>query len=543
MANLPARTAEDVSGYRGRMGSIFQRARVALAKAIMPRRHERAFAGAMGGRLYADWFALATSADAEIRSSIRRLIDRSRSLERDNDYQRGFLLSCQRNINGSQKYDLRADSGEYVSQGKGKEPVWQADTLANRIIEEAWQEWGKKKNCTVSKRYNWRQVRRLAVRSVVRDGNFLARKVVGASAKNRFGFALQIWEIDHLDMEKFSSGPGQKEIRFGIEFDATLEPVAYWLRARHPGDLSGDYSGAGTYASVRFQANEIYHVCLPDRAEQSIGYPWIVSAITRLRQLGAFEEAATIAARLGASKSAYLKKLGDGAMGAWTGATDAWGRAVMDVQPGTVEELPQGWDMGAVDWQYPNIETGDFRKAMLRGVASSLGVSYTTMGNDLEAVNFSSARVGLFDEREGWKDLQMFFSEECWELIFEDWLEAAIMSGAIPLPLGKFTKFNRPIFKARRWAFIKPGEEMDAIKRGIALRVTSRRQVIEDQGGDVEEVFHDNVADEALAEKMDLSLTPPDPEPESFGDTSKLPPAAGAEDDDEEEADKKKPDA
>lgn len=519
------------------MANLIQRARAALAGLIGPK-SQRSFAGAMGGRLYADWFASATSADAEIRGSIRKLIDRSRSLERDNDYQRGFLLSCQRNINGAQKMDLRADAGDYVSQGPGKEPRWQSDKMANRLIEMAWAEWGKKGTCTICKRYNWRGVRRIAVRSVVRDGNFLARKITGKAAKNRFGYALQIWEIDHLDLEKFTFSNEGNEIRFGIEYDKMGAPVAYHLRARHPGDI-GVGAGAGTgFKTERFPADEIYHVCLRDRAEQSVGYPWIVSAITRLRQLGAFEEAATIAARLGASKAAYFKKSGDGATGAWTGQTDSWGRATMDVQPGTVEELPQGWDMGAVDWQYPNIETGDFRKAMLRGVATSLGASYTTIGNDLEAVNFSSARVGLFDEREGWKDLQMFFSEETWEAIFADWLEQAMLSGAVPLPMAKFAKFNRPIFKARRWAFIKPGEEMDAIKRGIALRVTSRRQVIEDQGGEVEEVFLDNLDDEELAAGIGLSLSPPDPEPESFGDMNA--PTAGAEDD-EEPADGKPP--
>lgn len=482
-------------------------------------KHARSFNGAGGGRLLADWVATNASADSEIRGSIRKLIDRSRSLERDNDYQRGFLLSCQRNINGSQRYDLRCEAGEYVSQGRGKEPIWTLDKMANRIIEEAWQEWGKKGSCTICKTYNWRGVRRILVRSVVRDGNFLARKIRGAAAGNRFGFALQIWEIDHLDFDRFDKLKGGGEIRFGIEYNADKAPVAYWLKSRHPGDYMAADAG---YKVVRFPAEEIYHVCLRDRAEQSIGYPWVVSAITRLRQLGAFEEAATVAARLGASKAAFFKKPGgNGSIGAWTGPTDANGRAISDTQPGQIEELPEGWDMGTVDWQYPNIETGEFRKAMLRGVATSLGASYTTVGNDLESVNFSSARVGLFDEREGWKDLQLFFTEEFFELVFADWLEAAIMNGAIPLPLSKFTKFNRPVFKARRWAFIKPGEEMEAIKTGIALRVTSRRQAIEDQGGDVEETFLDNRDDEALAESLGLSLTPPDPEPTALSNATK----------------------
>lgn len=507
--------------------SLLSRARIGLARLIAPKpAQQRSFNGAQTGRLYSQWLAMATSADAEIRRDFRKLIDRSRDLERNNDYQRGFLLSAQRNINGSHRYDLRSDAGEWIYK-KGQDAEWAPDKMAKRIIEDGWNEWGKRGTCTVDRQRGWRDVRRLAVRSVIRDGNFLLRKIVGPAAGNRFGFALQLWEIDHLDLYKFQTASrSANEIRFGIEFDGNGAPVAYWLKARHPGDYNGAASSDGG-PSMRMPADEIYHLFVDERSEQSIGYPWIVSAITRLRQLGAFEEAACIAARLGASKAGFFKKTGtDGAVGAWTGETDAGGGAVVDAAPGTFEELPQGWDLANWSPEYPNIETGDFRKAMLRGVCASLGVSYTTLGNDLESVNFSSARVGLFDEREGWKDLQLFFSEGLWERVFADWLEASILNGALNLPMGKFAKFNRPVFKARRWAFIDPLKDIEAAKTAIELKVSSRRSIIEDQGGDVEEVFHDNKDDEDLAESIGIELEAPDPalnpmatEPDDGGDS------------------------
>jgi lambda family phage portal protein len=479
----------------------------------------RSFAAAASGPHLADWIASATSADTEIRASYRKLIDRSRGLERDNDYQRGFLLSCQRNINGAHRYDLRSDAGEYVT-GKDKKRVWQSDIVAKSLIEEAWTEWGKRGTCTVCRKYSWRDVRRLAVRNTVRDGNFLARKIRGASAGNRFGFALQLWEIDHLDLERHDERTREgHEIRFGIEFNPLGAPVAYWLRARHPGDSGGAY-GRGGYVSTRFPASDIYHFFIGDRAEQSIGYPWVVSAITRLRQLGAFEEAAVIAARLGASNAMFFETTENSE---WLGDVTADGRPVMDVEPGTSQALPQGWKLSSHTPHYPNIETGDFRKAMLRGVCTALGVSYTGLGNDLEAVNFSSARVGLFEEREGWKELQLQFDEGLWSPIHGDWLEQSIIASAINLPLGKFAKFNRPVFKARRWAMIDPLKEINALQTGIALRVESRRGFIENQGGDVEEVFHDNKDDEDLAEDIGLELAAPEP----------VDPTAGEEESDE----------
>lgn len=486
----------------------------------------RGYDAAKAGRLMADWFASATSSDAETRRSYRRLLDRSRDLERNNDYQRGFLLSVERNVVGAIRADLRMDCGEFSAGAKGAPPKWMPDRQASSIIEAAWAEWGKKGTCTVCGRHSWRDVKRIAVRALARDGNIIARKITGPASRNRFGFALQLWEIDHLDLEMFRQLAGGGEIRFGIESDADQRVIAYHLRVKHPGDTI-----AGSYQTIRITAAEVYHLFLAERAEQSIGIPWIVSAITRLRQLGAFEEAATIAARLGASKVGFFKRTA-GQEEEFKGERDPNGRFIMDASPGTFEELPEGLDLASWNPEYPNIETGDFRKAMLRGVGTSVGVSYNTLGNDMESVNFSSARVGLFEEREGWKAIQTFCVENFWEPVFSDFLAFSILSGAINLPIAKLAKFDRPVFKARRWPFIDPLKELEAAKTGIALRVTSRRQFIEENGGDVEDVFHDNLDDETLAENIGLSLAPADVAPETvstFSTTDTGAPADGTD--------------
>lgn len=499
--------------------SLFSAARARLARLIAPAsapERQRAFAAAQVGRLYADWMASATSADAELRTGYRRMIDRSRSLERDNDYVRGFLGDVEDNVVGAIREDLTVNAGEYqrskdgrYSLGPDGTPVWLSDKVANFLIFEAWQEWSRKGVCTVCGRYSWRDVKRLAVRATARDGNFLARKITGAAAGNRFGFAIQMWEIDHLDLEKQRLPSGKEnEIRFGIEFDGHRRPIAYWLRARHP----GDYSGPGQ--SLRVSAAEVYHLFLSERAEQSIGIPWIVSGITRLRQLGAFEEAAVIAARIGASKAGFFKTSGQGE---YTGERGADGRAQMTVEPGQFEELPQGWEVSPWNPEYPNIDTGHFRKAMLMGVACGLRRAYPNFARDLEGVNYSSARVGVIDERETWKGLQLTFAEHLCEPVFSDWLEASMLMGAVALPMAKFAKFNRPRFKSRRWPWVDPLKDMEAAKSGIALRITSRDEIIEERGGDRDDVFLANLDDEKFAESIGLTLTPADPTPESFG--------------------------
>jgi capsid protein len=59
---------------------------------------------------------------------------------------------------------------------------------------------------------------------------------------------------------------------------------------------------------------------------------------------------------------------------------------------------------------------------MLRKVASSLGISYSTLTSDLTQVNFSSIRAGTIEEREVWRMLQAWLAEQLYQDIYEKWL-------------------------------------------------------------------------------------------------------------------------
>lgn len=64
------------------------------------------------------------------------------------------------------------------------------------------------------------------------------------------------------------------------------------------------------------------------------------------------------------------------------------GAPIMDASPGTFAQLAAGQDFKEFDPQYPNGEFDSFHKAVLKGIASGLGVSYTALSNDLEATSY-----------------------------------------------------------------------------------------------------------------------------------------------------------
>ena len=67
----------------------------------MPPARSRMFAGAQASRLTNDWVTSITSADQEIKGSLKRLRSRSRQLVRDNDYCRSAIRVVRNSVVGT----------------------------------------------------------------------------------------------------------------------------------------------------------------------------------------------------------------------------------------------------------------------------------------------------------------------------------------------------------------------------------------------------------------------------------------------------------
>lgn len=227
------------------------------------------------------------------------------------------------------------------------------------------------------------------------------------------------------------------------------------------------------------------------------------SAMQRLRMLSAYEEAELVAARVGAAKMGFFVST-DGA--SYMGAEDASGNRVMEAEPGTFEQLPTGMDVRMFDPNHPNSSFADFEKSILRGIASGLDISYATLANDLENVNFSSIRHGSLEDRDTWRMLQTFVIEHFCDRVFAAWLKMAITSGRIKLPMQDFDKYNKPIWRPRGWAWVDPLKDSHANEIAIAQKTRTRSQIAADQGNDIEEIFRQIVFEEELAKKYGLEL-------------------------------------
>lgn len=408
---------------------------------------------------------------------------------------------------------------EFGDRASAQVQVGDLDVYAIKIIQDAFKEWQRREYCTVTKTLEYNETRNLRLLSAARDGDFFIRLVKDPRI-NKFGFALQFingeWCDYFLNVAADQTKNGN-EIRMGVELDAKWKfPVAYWFIKRQPMDWQFSTPGAFNFAQgelhERIPAEEIIHYARRRYADSTRPAPWSASVIPKSRHLDKYEESEVVAARVAAMKMGFFKSTVDPTGGTSVGEkADPTQAATLEAEPGSFQGLPWGVEFQGWEPNHPNGNFDLFRKGMLRAWCAGLpGANYNIIANDLEGVNYSSGRLGMLDERELWKLIQKFDIDIAEIPIFEAFLEMALMTGAIPLPLAKFKKFNQPIFRGRRWAWVDPLKEIEANALAIANKLTSRTRVIEDSDidADFEEILFEQSEEQMMADELGMDLNP-----------------------------------
>lgn len=452
-------------------------------------------------RLTQSWTQNSYSADAQNRADLKIIRDRARELRNNNDYGKKFTQMLRSNVLGDQGINFRNKSKDPDRVVGGELVAGKPDIFANKLIEEKFYQWGRKEFCTVTGKLNWCDVQNIVLETVAVDGEILIRKIIQPS--NPFGFTLQLIESDYLDDDYDQNLEGGRKIRMGIETDEWGRTIAYHLRTWNPNDTFLPIQKVGN--TYRLPASEVIHCRVQGRSGSSRSISWMATAAYRLNMLGKYEEAETTAARAAACKMGFFTKTGANVQ--YTGDENSDGSKSMDAEPGSFEELPAGLDVKTIDWNHPNTAYQIFVKTALRGVASGLGVSYNTLANDMESVNFASGKLGLDSERDMFKAVQYWFIESFCEEVFTAWLENAFAAGALaPLPVSKFDKFNAPYFNGRRWPHVNPQQEVAAIKQRLDMRMTSWSRELAERNIDRDELFDEIAADIAAAKARGFEL-------------------------------------
>ena len=449
---------------------------------------KRNYSGAQGGRLFADWKTSSNTADEEISGSLKILRNRSRALARNDSYIARYLQMLVSNVIGSR--GIRVAS-------KARNENGELDLNGNAEVEAAFKEWGQVGSCTLNGKQSFLDCQKLFVESLARDGESLIRLV--RSEENKYGFGLQFLEADHLaETYTVKNESNGNSIKMGVEVNGFGKPIAYYLTKN---SANSSYNYSKKY--IKVPARELIHGYVSTRAEQTRGVPWTSPVLARAKMLDGLEESAIVNARVGAAKMGFIVSPdGDGYLGEETEDTYT---QIMDATPGSMEQLPAGSEFREWKPDYPNMTFDPFQKAILRGIASGLNVSYVDLANNLEGVNYSSIRQGVMEQRDYYKSVQQFVIEHMVRPIYLKWLEYAMSTNEISIPITKYEKFASSVtFLPRSWQWIDPLKEMNANVVGLQNGQVTISDIQSSLGRDPEELFEELSREKSLADQYGI---------------------------------------
>ncbi|MHB1051338.1 MAG: phage portal protein [Bacteroidota bacterium] len=439
--------------------------------------------------------------------------ERARELEKTNDFAEKFLLEFEANVPGPNGFTFQSYVRELV-QVKPKVWQWQEDSLANNKIEEAFAEFSKPGNYTVTGTMGREETEALICRMWARDGEVFLRKIPFADAK--FGMKLQVLEAELVDetLNTVNKTNGNI-IKMGVEIDKYRRPVAYYIRKQSTASmLWGSFSYAGDHDVI--PADQICHLFYQKYPNQTRGISLLVQSMVRMKRLSDYEEAVLVNAEISAKKMGFFSdKDGEApedlTVGAKVTETDEQGNEydtgdqVMEVAAGSFEDIG-GKQFTAFEPEFPTAQHESFFKTTTHGISAGLGASYSALTNDLGDTSYSSARVGLLNEREIWKMRQKRVINRVLNSVFESFLQFGILSGAIVLPFSKFEKFNKPVFIGRRWGWVDPLKDAMADALAVEYGFDTRTQILAEKGKDIQEVNAELAKEQADVAELGIAI-------------------------------------
>ena len=476
----------------------------------------RAYAGAEGSRLTADWTALGTSADSETLTSLRVLRARSRQLVRDNEYAKHAVRVITNNVIGG-GIGMQA----HVTNTRGK-----LQTAINDSIEEAWADWADRKTCHTAGLLGFSDLERVVLHQLVTSGEAIVRKVRQPFGNGRIPLALEVIEADRLlDVWQTARAPNGNAIRMGVEIDVWHRPVAYWFSPQHPGDYQFTCFEPSRF--VRIPAEDIIHLYIIDRWPQTRGEPWFHAALRGLHNVSGYEDAEVTKARASANIVGFIRS--PDAL-----APDAVidGRRIIDTEPGTWQTLLPGEDVAGFNATTPNPAMDPFLRYMIRKFAIGVGVSYESVSRDYSQATYSSNRMALLDDRDLYRVIQGFVCRNLRMDVHREFLDAGVLVGAIKAGADYYSgpkKYQAVRFKPRGWSWIDPSKEVAAFKMAVRNGFMTQGDVVAQtaNGVDLEDVMKERRAELDMAAELDLVF---DSDPAQVNDKGQeQAPAAGGD--------------
>jgi lambda family phage portal protein len=241
--------------------------------------------------------------------------------------------------------------------------------------------------------------------------------------------------------------------------------------------------------SSRVPASEVIHIYRQDRPGQNRGISWFANIAMSLQDLADHQDAQLLRQKIAACFAAFRVPAEDEDDNADPSDLSE------TISPGRIQNLGPGEDIKFAE--PPGVQGYDeFKRSVLRDVASGIGITYEALSGDLSNVNFSSARIGRLE-------MDRAVSSWQWQMLIPQMMDPIARWTMDAFDMVNATQSRRAMSIA--WVpphrmLVDPEGEINMSRNKVRAGFTSRSEVIRGFGEDPDEVLAEIIQDNADAD-------------------------------------------
>jgi len=469
------------------------------------------YKGASKDRLRSSWLPGGGSADEDLLPDLPDLRERSRDLERNDDIASGVVATMASNIVGTGIVPQSNIDWERLGISED-----QAEKLENEQ-ELIWDKW--EPFADAAERMSFWEIQNLVERQMLINGEVIAVREMIDEPHRPYNLALNLVESDRLETP--SDFRSNKNIRDGIELGSRGQPVAYWIKKTHPGDIT--YSVTSRSSSkenyIRYPVRDqygnlnVFHLYWVKRPGQSRGIPFFAPVLNRFKNLAGYMEAEEVAQRVAACFALFIKKADPYNAAINRSDSTSGTKRLEEIEPGMLEYLGPGEDIASVNPARNGAQIDAYIEKVLRFIGAGLNLPYELVLKDFSKSNFSASRAAILEARRMFRQEQIWMSKKLCQPVWMMLMDEAYLRGEFEAAdyWVKRHEYTRARWIGSGWAYIEPEKEIDASVTAVDNHLSTLADEAAGRGKDYEEILKQASREKRQMDK--LGLKKPDAKP------------------------------
>lgn len=427
-----------------------------------------------------------SSGAQEIVQSWQTVTNKTRALQRDNAHVAGmgrrFVASLVGEGSWPRPKILKAGAAD----------KYDFDSALNADILARWERWAPEACANGDSIY---QLQRIAAHHFFFDGGLLIRRVVINTARGK-QLALEPIELDQLDTLRDTDPGTGSGVRIvgGKELNEYNRVAAYWIKSRHPAEVSTD--------SKRIPADEIIDLFDRNRASDVGGISRLAPCVLNFHNIGMYRSDTMKLARTALGYGVFVSTEYPDDFFRGDGDDDEKGNEYDYITPGGVHYLRPGESINTVKPENPGAQYEPFLRSELRGASLGAGMSYESASNDGSQTNFSGTRQMLLFDRAMTRYTFAIFEEKFYSRLYRWFVEFEMDFGKPALRLAGYDmtpeKYLRCSWSRPKTEWVDPLKDAKAGKEEVDMGVNTLTELCEVAGRDIEEVVATRKYEQAL---------------------------------------------